>query len=120
MADQSWIITTTVGTGERGYSGDGGPGVRGSLDRSMSVSTPTATFISRTRSITAFGVSMPVPMSSPRSPAVASRVTQAMAALPFVPVSTSPTASQSTGRGTSMSPIATITAFAASMPPPAS
>jgi DNA-binding beta-propeller fold protein YncE len=25
MADQSWIITTTVGTGERGYSGDGGP-----------------------------------------------------------------------------------------------
>ena len=25
MADRSWIITTTIGTGERGFAGDGGP-----------------------------------------------------------------------------------------------
>jgi DNA-binding beta-propeller fold protein YncE len=32
MADQSWIITTAVGTGERGYSGDGGPAERALLN----------------------------------------------------------------------------------------
>jgi len=32
MADQSWIITTAVGTGERGYAGDGGPAARALLN----------------------------------------------------------------------------------------
>jgi DNA-binding beta-propeller fold protein YncE len=32
MADQSWIITTVVGTGERGYAGDGGPAARALLN----------------------------------------------------------------------------------------
>jgi DNA-binding beta-propeller fold protein YncE len=32
MADQSWIITTAVGTGERGYAGDGGPATRALLN----------------------------------------------------------------------------------------
>ena len=32
MADQSWIITTAVGTGERGYAGDGGQAKRALLN----------------------------------------------------------------------------------------
>jgi sugar lactone lactonase YvrE len=32
MADQSWIITTAVGTGEKGYAGDGGPATRALLN----------------------------------------------------------------------------------------
>ena len=32
MADQSWIITTAVGTGEAGYGGDGGPAARALLN----------------------------------------------------------------------------------------
>jgi DNA-binding beta-propeller fold protein YncE len=32
MADQSWIITTIAGTGESGYSGDGGPASRALLN----------------------------------------------------------------------------------------
>ncbi len=32
MADQSWIITTAVGTGERGYGGDGGPALQALLN----------------------------------------------------------------------------------------
>src|SRR5215813_3327326 len=32
MADQSWIITTIAGTGESGYSGDGGPADRAVLN----------------------------------------------------------------------------------------
>jgi DNA-binding beta-propeller fold protein YncE len=32
MADQSWIITTAAGTGERGFSGDGGPALRARLN----------------------------------------------------------------------------------------
>src|ERR1700759_1185830 len=32
MADQSWIITTVAGTGERGFAGDGGPAVRAQLN----------------------------------------------------------------------------------------
>ena len=32
MADHSWIITTAVGTGERGYAGDGGPAARALLN----------------------------------------------------------------------------------------
>jgi streptogramin lyase len=32
MADQSWIIATAVGTGEKGYSGDGGPAARALLN----------------------------------------------------------------------------------------
>jgi len=32
MADQSWIITTAVGTGERGFSGDGGPATAARLN----------------------------------------------------------------------------------------
>ena len=32
MADQSWIITTAVGTGERGFAGDGGPAARAQLN----------------------------------------------------------------------------------------
>jgi NHL repeat len=32
MADQSWIITTTVGTGEKGYGGDGGPAAQALLN----------------------------------------------------------------------------------------
>ena len=32
MANQSWIITTAVGTGERGYAGDGGPASRALLN----------------------------------------------------------------------------------------
>ena len=32
MADHSWIITTAVGTGERGYAGDGGPAERAQLN----------------------------------------------------------------------------------------
>ncbi|MBO0735920.1 MAG: hypothetical protein J2P48_05045 [Alphaproteobacteria bacterium] len=32
MADQSWIITTAVGTGEKGYRGDGGPAARALLN----------------------------------------------------------------------------------------
>src|SRR5438105_8435950 len=32
MPEQSWIITTAVGTGEKGYSGDGGPATRALLN----------------------------------------------------------------------------------------
>jgi len=32
MTDQSWIITTAVGTGERGFAGDGGPAERAVLN----------------------------------------------------------------------------------------
>ncbi len=32
MANQSWIITTAVGTGERGFGGDGGPAARALLN----------------------------------------------------------------------------------------
>src|SRR5215471_19053006 len=32
MPEQSWIITTAVGTGERGYAGDGGPATRALLN----------------------------------------------------------------------------------------
>jgi DNA-binding beta-propeller fold protein YncE len=32
MATQSWIITTAVGTGEKGYAGDGGPATRAQLN----------------------------------------------------------------------------------------
>src|SRR5207245_142100 len=32
MPEQSWIITTAVGTGEKGYSGDGGPATRAVLN----------------------------------------------------------------------------------------
>jgi DNA-binding beta-propeller fold protein YncE len=32
MADQSWIITTVAGTGEKGYGGDGGPATRALLN----------------------------------------------------------------------------------------
>lgn len=32
MAIDSWIITTAVGTGERGYAGDGGPAIRALLN----------------------------------------------------------------------------------------
>ena len=32
MADQSWIITTAVGTGQRGYGGDGGPASEATLN----------------------------------------------------------------------------------------
>jgi DNA-binding beta-propeller fold protein YncE len=32
MADRSWIITTAVGTGERGFAGDGGPAARAQLN----------------------------------------------------------------------------------------
>ncbi|MFL5266669.1 MAG: hypothetical protein ACJ8AH_08755 [Stellaceae bacterium] len=32
MADQSWIITTAVGTGQRGYGGDGGPALEALLN----------------------------------------------------------------------------------------
>jgi DNA-binding beta-propeller fold protein YncE len=32
MANHSWIITTSVGTGERGYGGDGGPASRALLN----------------------------------------------------------------------------------------
>ncbi|HKM71709.1 MAG TPA: hypothetical protein VKG22_07240 [Stellaceae bacterium] len=32
MSDQSWIITTAVGTGERGFGGDDGPAERASLN----------------------------------------------------------------------------------------
>jgi DNA-binding beta-propeller fold protein YncE len=32
MADHSWIISTAVGTGERGYAGDGGPAERAQLN----------------------------------------------------------------------------------------
>ena len=32
MANQSWIITTAVGTGERGYGGDGGPAAQAQLN----------------------------------------------------------------------------------------
>ncbi len=32
MADQSWIIATAVGSGERGFAGDGGPAVQARLN----------------------------------------------------------------------------------------
>src|SRR5215472_8080786 len=32
MPDQPWIITTAVGTGERGFAGDGGPAERAQLN----------------------------------------------------------------------------------------
>lgn len=32
MVDQTWIITTAVGTGERGYAGDGGPAAQALLN----------------------------------------------------------------------------------------
>ncbi len=32
MAEQNWIITTAVGTGERGFAGDGGPAARATLN----------------------------------------------------------------------------------------
>jgi sugar lactone lactonase YvrE len=38
MSEQSWIITTAVGTGEKGYAGDGGPAQRASLNGPFDVS----------------------------------------------------------------------------------
>src|SRR5215468_2781958 len=32
MPEQTWIITTAVGTGEKGYAGDGGPAERALLN----------------------------------------------------------------------------------------
>ena len=32
MPEQSWIITTAVGTGEKGYAGDGGPAAQALLN----------------------------------------------------------------------------------------
>jgi DNA-binding beta-propeller fold protein YncE len=42
MPIQSWIITTAVGTGEKGYAGDGGPGTRAQLNGPFDVGFDTA------------------------------------------------------------------------------
>ncbi len=58
MPEQSWIITTAVGTGEKGYAGDGGPAARALLNGPFeSGSTSTATSIFPTLSTIAFGAS---------------------------------------------------------------
>ena len=42
MPTQSWIITTAVGTGEKGYAGDGGPAARAQLNGPFDVGFDTA------------------------------------------------------------------------------
>jgi DNA-binding beta-propeller fold protein YncE len=42
MATQSWIITTAVGTGEKGYAGDGGPATRAQLNGPFDVGFDTS------------------------------------------------------------------------------
>jgi sugar lactone lactonase YvrE len=42
MATQSWIITTAVGTGEKGYAGDGGPAARAQLNGPFDVGFDTS------------------------------------------------------------------------------
>ena len=41
MADQPWIITTAVGSGERGYAGDGAPASRALLNGPFDVGFDT-------------------------------------------------------------------------------
>jgi DNA-binding beta-propeller fold protein YncE len=42
MATQSWIISTAVGTGEKGYAGDGGPATRAQLNGPFDVGFDTS------------------------------------------------------------------------------
>ena len=73
MAD--WIITTAVGTGEKGFARRWRTGGRGVAERAVRrrVRRAPAISISRTRSTTASAASMPRAASSPRSPATATR-----------------------------------------------
>ncbi len=122
MANQSWIITTAVGTGERGFAGDGGPAATALLNGPFDVG-----FDPRRQSLFLRHLQPPhpprrrrAPGSSPPSPAMVPPAIRAMAARPSGPCSTSPTGSPSTAPATSMSPTATIIACAGSTAPRAS
>ena len=115
MPEQSWIITTAVGTGEKGYAGDGGPAARALLNGPFDVGFDARgnlyfsdTFNhcirrvdARTGVITTCAGCGEAGYSGDGGPARA-------------PASTSPTASRSTTPETSMSPTGIIIVFAGS------
>ena len=75
------LISTVAGSGQKGYSGDGGPALAAhrSTSRTKSASTVMATCTSARCRITSCGAWMPTHGSSPRWPAQASRAPRAMA-----------------------------------------
>ena len=118
MPSQSWIITTAVGTGERGFAGDGGPAERALLNGPFDVGFDTDgnlyfsdTFNHRIRRVDA-QTCIITTCAGTGEPAI-----PGMAAPPPAPGSTSLTASRSTGRQTSTSLTATIIASAGSRAP---
>jgi len=74
MAD--WIITTVIGTGEKGCAGDGGPATAALLNGPFDIAFDVGgNLFSRTRSISGSAASTQRAASSPPSPAMVSRVT---------------------------------------------
>ena len=122
MPGQSWIITTAVGTGERGFAGDGGPAARALLNGPFDVGFDHGR---QSLFLRHFQPSHPAgrcaaPVSSRPRRLRAKPAIRAMAARPLARGSTSLTASRSTGRQTSTSPTATTIASAGSTAPRAS
>ena len=118
MPSQSWIITTAVGTGERGFAGDGGAAERALLNGPFDVGFDvdgnlyfSDTFNHRIRRVDArTGIISTFAGSSEAG-------MPGMAAPPPAPGSTNLTASRSTRWQTSTSPTATIIASAESTAP---
>jgi hypothetical protein len=104
MPNQSWLITTAVGTGEPGFAGDGGPADRARLNGPFDIGFDDAgnlyfsdTFNHRIRRVDA---------------------RTGIITTPPWPGSTSPTASRSTRRRMSTSLTGTTIASAGSTAPP--